>query len=316
MTAQFGRVYRLLIGTRSEVIDVSDMRFKFKVTRGDIQTPNTAEIRVYNLNQTTAQQIRDEFTDVTLEAGYPGNRGVIFRGEAKQVRRGKESTTDSYLDISAADGDSAYNHAVVSVSLKAGSGPVDHAQALVDAMAPHGVDGGDRAALSDKQLARGKVMFGLARDHARRLARSEQQSWSIQDGRLTLIPESAYLPGDVVELTAATGMIGFPEQVQDGIKVSCLLNPSIKVGARVHINNASIRDFKFGLTLGAFAQNEFVPSKANDGIYRVLYAEHAGDTRGQEWYTTLTCLALGAAVPPGQIKRETILPSADVPRHG
>lgn len=316
MTVQFDRQAGLFIGTRSKIIDVSGLRIRFTVRRGDIQTPNTLEVRVYNLADATAQLIQQEFTDVTLEAGYPGNQGVIFRGEVKQVRRGRESALDTYLDLSAADGDSAYNHAVVSVSLNAGSRPVDHAQSLVDAMSDHGITGGDRAALSSKRLPRGKVLFGLARDHARRLARSEQQSWSIQDGRLTMIPESAYLPGDVIELTSATGVIGFPEQVQGGIRVTCLLNPSIKVGGRVKLNNASVRDFKFGLSLGAFEKEQFIPSKAQDGIYRVLFTEHQGDTRGQEWYTTVTCLALGAPPPPEQLRRETILPSGAVPRHG
>ena len=31
---------------------------------------------------------------------------------------------------------------------------------------------------------------------------------------------------------------------------------------------------------------------STDGLYRVFVAEHSGDTRGSEWYTDLTCLAV------------------------
>ncbi|MGC8165472.1 hypothetical protein ACP3WT_28400, partial [Salmonella enterica] len=68
----------------------------------------------------TRQRIEQEFTRIVLQAGYAGNYGIIFDGSVKQVRRGRENQTDTYLDITAADGDSAYNFAVVNTSLAAG----------------------------------------------------------------------------------------------------------------------------------------------------------------------------------------------------
>lgn len=304
--AQFGRMCSLRLGNSTAQLDLSSLQIKFQVHQGDIQTPNSADIRVYNVSAETAQRIQKEFSKVILQAGYEGNFGTIFSGTAVQLRRGRESSIDSYLDITAGDGDQAYNFALMNKSLSAGSTATDRLRAITGAMAPHGVDRATTAQLPDNRLARGKVMFGLARDHARALANNTQTDWSIQDGQLTLIPKSAYLPGEIPVITAATGMIGMPEQTQDGIKLTCLLNPNIKMGGRIQLDNASIQQFKFGLSLGSFAQNAFVPSLDNDGIYRVLRMEHAGDTRGQEWYTTIICIGARAQVPPSLLTRTTV----------
>ncbi|WP_457832633.1 hypothetical protein, partial [Staphylococcus aureus] len=82
----------------------------------------------------------------------------------KQVRRGRENQTDTYLDITAADGDSAYNFAVVNTSLAAGSTVEQHVQAACTAMAPFGVSLDYMFELPKNPLPRGKVMFGMARD--------------------------------------------------------------------------------------------------------------------------------------------------------
>jgi hypothetical protein len=69
---------------------LSALRVVFHVRRGDLQTPNSAAIRVYNVSETTKQRIEKEFTRVVLQGGYQGNFGIIFDGTIKQVRRGQE----------------------------------------------------------------------------------------------------------------------------------------------------------------------------------------------------------------------------------
>ena len=108
-------------GVSGDGLDLSNLRIVFKIKKSDAQTPNTAEIRVYNLAPETAKQIRKEFKRVVLQAGYESNYGVIFDGNIKQVRMGRESGTDTYIDIAAGDGDDAYNYAVVNTTLAAGA---------------------------------------------------------------------------------------------------------------------------------------------------------------------------------------------------
>lgn len=307
---QFIRKASLIVGPDSgDAIDLSALRFAFAVHRGDIQTPNSADIRIYNANDATAQAIDKEFTRVVLQAGYEGNYGIIFDGQIKQVRRGRESATDTYIDITAADGDSAYNFATSALSLAAGSTPNDHVAAVLQGMAEYSISRGYIPDMPGNPLPRGKVIYGMSRDELRKIARNTQTQWSIQDGKLQLIPETAYLPGDVPVLTSATGLLGLPEQTQNGIKLKVLLNPSLKIGQAVKLDNESIQRYRYNLAINQQAQNLMTEqsNKLNsDGLYYVMIAEHQGDTRGNEWSTELICLAIDATIPNSYIQRQGI----------
>ncbi|MER0991614.1 hypothetical protein AAA626_33200 [Pseudomonas aeruginosa] len=298
---QYLRQISLKIGNDQEALDLSELRIRFSVRRGDITTPNSADIRVYNVSDQTAKKAQlKEFERVVLQAGYAGNFGVIFDGTIKQVRRGRESQTDTYIDITAADGDSAYNFAVMNTSLAAGSAPDDHLQAALKSMESRGITMGEGTALSANKLPRGKVMFGMVRDYLDTLGKTQDLSWSFQDGKLTLIPNTAYLPGEAVVVNSATGMVGLPEQTQNGITVKMLLNPGVRIGRRLQINNASIQQYRYGVGLNDTRQNLFTNQSAKldaDGFYKVLVANHSGDSRGNEWYTDVICISVDETVP-------------------
>jgi len=299
---QYLRKISLKIGNDQKALDLSDMRIRFAVRRGDFRTPNSADIRIYNLSENTVKWVQREFTRVVLQAGYAGSYGVIFDGTIKQARRGRESPTDTYLDLTAADGDSAYNFAVMNVTLAAGSTANDHLQQVLQSMASRGITMGESPALSANKLPRGKVFYGMTRDFLDILGKTQDVSWSIQDGKLTLVPNNAYLPGEAVVITSATGMIGLPEQTQNGINVRTLLNPGIRIGKQLHINNTSIQQYRFGLSVNAGTSNGFVAQQAkitDDGFYKAFVVDHYGDTRGNDWYTDTICLAIDSTVPLG-----------------
>ncbi|HEY8355733.1 MAG TPA: hypothetical protein VIK69_12055 [Methylophilaceae bacterium] len=285
-----------------EAIDLSELRFRFDIRRGDRQTPNSANIRVYNVGPQIAQRVQLEFTRVVVQAGYDGNYGIIFDGQIKQIRRGRESQTDTYLDITAADGDSAYNYSVTSRSLAAGANtPNDAVSAILRDMARHGIQQGYIPDLPGDPLPRGKVLYGMSRDIMRQIADTTATSWSIQDGKLVMIPQTAYMPGDIPELTYETGVIGLPEQTQNGISLKILLNPNIKIGQAVKLDNEAIQRYQFSLSRGGQLENEQVAplnKLNNDGLYYVMNVEYQGDTRGDEWFSNLTCLAIDATVTP------------------
>lgn len=100
----------------------------FQIRRGDMQTPNSADVRIYNVADSTAERIKNEFTQVVIQAGYQANFGLVFRGTIKQIRKGREDAKDTYVDITAADGDEAYNFSPIARSLAAGTTPQDDVQ--------------------------------------------------------------------------------------------------------------------------------------------------------------------------------------------
>lgn len=322
---QYMRKASLIVGYNEAsrgALELNEFRFSFGIHRGDIQTPNYADIRVYNLDETTIQSIEKEFTRIVVQGGYEGQFGILFDGQIKQVRRGREDV-DTYIDITAADGDSAYNFAVTAMSLAAGqTTPNDQISAILKGMAEFGIQQGYAPEFDDgNALPRGKVLFGLSRDQMRKFCQSTSTSWSIQDGKLEVIPLTSFKPGDAVVITAATGMVGLPQQTQNGISVKMLLNPNVKIGQLLKIDNASIQRLRYGLSPGDVAAYTAINQSVkvnNDGLYYVMVANHSGDTRGDDWYTDVVCLAVDATTPPSYISGgQAVLNSVGtIPRYG
>lgn len=302
---QYLRTINLIVyGNALNGIDLSALRIKFSVKRSDTQTPNFADIRVYNVAEDTAQQIFQNFSPgtidantglvtnkgrVILQAGYGGNKGVIFQGNIKQIILGRESATDTFMDIMAGDGDRAYNFAIVNTTLSKGSNTMMQLNAAAAPMAPFGTTPGNTGNIPNTTLPRGKVMYGQSKTYMRNIAKSTNQAWSIQNEKITFIPLKSFLPGTALVINAKTGMIGTPQQTNEGVNLKCLLNPKINVGTAIKLDNKSIARYKINLSVPLSAANIPAPI-TTDGVYYVLVCEHSGDTRGIEWYSNLVTL--------------------------
>ena len=299
MTTQFGRKVSLVLVDGEKGLDLSTFHFTFQVRQNDLESPANCSIRVYNLSATTAKKIKGQFSRIVLSAGYDGGVGVIFDGTIKQFREGRERATDTYLDILAADGDKAYNFSVVNKTLsRDNSRPKDVADAALGAMAKNGVTPGYQMAFTGGILPRGKVLFGMARSTLRQLAQSQGATWTINNGKVDITPLDGYKPGEAVVINSNTGMVGFPEQTEEGVKVKVLLNPRIQIGSLMQIDNQSINQTtqqnpnSAPVPFNKYVGLQLLASIAADGFYRVYVAEHTGDTKGNEFYTHIIGLAL------------------------
>jgi hypothetical protein len=102
--------------------------------------------------------------------------------------------------------------------------------------------------------------------------------WSVQDGNiLTAVPGKKTAQG-VISLTSATGLLRSPERITDvrlggrtvkgvdGWRVYSLLSPSIIPGDLISVTSREL---------------------TGENTLQVISIEHAGDTHGQEWATTM-----------------------------
>jgi hypothetical protein len=327
-TVQYGRNLSIKFSTGGgRFLDFKDFRCTFRICRGDHETPNSADIRIYNVSALTAAKIQPEFSTVEIQGGYgdsaSGNYGLLFSGTVIQTRNGRIDQRDSYVDITAADGDEAYNYSTLAVSLAAGTTPRDTVQTLLQTMAKHGITAGYVApSLGEgNHRVRGRVYFGLTRDELRNFCRANNMVWSVQDGKLTMIAGDGYVPGSIPVISPSTGLIGVPEQTEAGINVRVLLNPSIKIGQIIKLDSSNVNQLRYGLdgvnketTIHNLYTLQKVVNLSRDGHYYVLSINHSGDTRGNEWYSDLTCLAT-TAKPPVQNKdflNQSAIPDASV----
>lgn len=272
-----------------------------------LQSPNMASFRIYNPSQQTIAQFQNkEFTRVTFSAGYEGNSGQIFAGEIKQTIAGHETAVDSYIDIFCADGDAGYTKARVTKTLAAGFTPQDKAQVAIDAFAPFGITlGTNTLDLSQPKYPRGRPFIGMARDLLRQVTLSAGGLWSIQNNKIVMTPKSLDTPSGTVKLTAATGLVGWPQQTEDGIKVVSLLNPALQPLMKVQLDPSQIiaAQQNNDPTAGKDAQAANI-NLANQGLaagtYTIFHMDRFGDTRGNEWYDESMCIGKGGSLPPSQ----------------
>ncbi len=304
---QWIRKLGLVVYTGSKGLDLSSFRVVFEIRNADTESPNNATIRVYNLAASTVQNLVNggEYTQVTLNAGYVnGNYGVIFTGTIKQFRVGKETATESYLDILAADGDIGYNQGFVNQSIAKGSTPLQTIDRLIGAMPTLSSDNSYSPIITQQNIPsiRGQVAFGMARARLRNVVSNLDATWSIQQGKIVVVPRTGYLPGEIVQINIANGLIGVPQQTAEGIKIRCLLNSRIRIGGLVQLNNDEIAQTLNNGIGPPIAYNQYgiyhnAALASKNGYYRAYVVEHEGDTRGNPWYTNLTCLAVDITAP-------------------
>ncbi len=297
MSRQWIRSVHLTAEGAGGKIDLSTLRIRFDVEQDTLQSPNVLDAIITNVSKATGKRFIDgEFKKVTLSAAYRENEAVIFEGNIIQSRYGRETPTETYLNLRCGDGDKAYNFAVVKKTLGAGSTGRDVYKALLETMKPHGiVEGFVTEALAKLKYPRPVVMYGQSKDFLRTLAHSTDSTWSIQNGKLDVVGIGQTKPGDTVVLNAATGMIGMPEQTAGGIIVRCLINPQIAVSRKIKLDNASIQMAKYDASFFGELKNAKLPSLDADGLYKVLKIKWVGDTRGNAYYMTLWCVSMSAA---------------------
>jgi hypothetical protein len=296
----------VLTGADGQRISLAELRCTFDVRQFDAQSPNTADIYLYNLSQNTARELEREYSRIALWAGYEQLFAPIFEGTVKQFRYGRSSPTETYLNLRCADGDVAYTQATMNVTLSAGATAEDKVAAILQALEPFQITRGNITGLPPDRSPRALTLTGNVRDILRELCLTWGVSWSFQRMQLTIAPLAGRASEEqAVVLNAATGMIGRPEQTQEGIKARCLINPRLGVNSTVQIDNASIQRGAYDLSYLGETQNEMLRNVrvTEDGLYRVLAVDHYGDTRGNDWYSDLVCVAIGDPVTPPQAQR-------------
>lgn len=307
---QWIRKIGLFIYNEDEALDLSQFHVRFDVANADGEMPNNASIRVYNLASDTVKKITtsSEYQNVSLNAGYEGgNYGCIFQGQIKQYRVGKESATDSYLDILAADGDYSYISSFLNESVSAGQTPTQAISSISNTMGLPVNYGSLSSDLQHFPSIRGKVRFGMARAYMRNIAKTLDAGWSIQNGVIQVVDNKGCLEGIAVDMNSNHGLIGIPEQTDEGIRVKCLINSKLRIGGQIQIDNKLVNQTMQNVSnntskngpvqvpaqvpYNSYRQLQPLAPLSDDGVYRLFVVEHEGDTRGGPWYSNIIGLA-------------------------
>ena len=253
---------------------------------------NYSEVVIYNLSPSSENIIIKEGYRVIIEAGYEGNQyGLIFDGNVIQPLREKEGGTTYKLNLVSMDSDMFLVSGSANFSIMRGQNSRSLIENIVNSSSVSTQLGAISQNLSNSELTRGKVVFGKASDYLRQIAQSESAAFYMEDGKVNIIRADDYSENEVIELDSESGLIGVPSQSDFGATIKMLLNPRVKLGTMIHVNNSLIKNKQF-------QQGQAFYGLDQDGLYRVIKVTYKGDTRGVDWYTEVeTVTQSGADIP-------------------
>lgn len=266
----FGRVARVTVGT----LRVSGLRVTFKVSKGVSSEPNTMDLSLYNLSETSRAKLRDTSVPVILEAGYRSNAMQLFSGDARTIQHQRRGP-DIITRVQCGDGERAYATARTSASFAPGAQLVDVMRQLKDDMGVNAGNAMARVAEGDfagavDQFVHGLSLHGKTSDCMTQVVGAAGLTWSIQDDALQVLAPGEPTMDEAVVLSSSTGLVGSPEIGEEGaVKFTSLLQPALRPGRRVDLRAQELR-----------------------GMFRVERVTHNGDTHGGQWQSEVEARAL------------------------
>ena len=264
---QFGRVLELKIGNRKESIVINNLRVTFSIKKTLTSEPNTAEISVYNLNNSNRNLITSkQYHFLELSVCYKEDvLRLIFCGDILTVEN-KLTGQDIITTMRCGDGHRAYTEKTIIKTMQKGQKDSDF---LNEAVSSFGVQKGAINLPNDRTLPRGKVLMCDTRETMHKIAINNNADWSIQDDQLVVIPKNKALANnDGWVISRNTGMIGSPKKTNDGLEITTLCNPHYRIGSLVRVESKL---------------SEY------NGDYKIKSIEHNGDLYGTNWHSKLVC---------------------------
>lgn len=269
--------------------DLSNLRISFECVKNSASDPNTATIKVYNLNEQTANKILYEYDTVELEAGYAdGNKGIIFHGNISEITHTREKYVDTIVEIKGEDGGNAYKYSTTSQAISKGATDQDLLNIVLGDYGKFDVNAGnmDTSLLSQTQYARGQVFHGNTREIAAIIARNHGLEISIQDNKLQVTQVKKTLDIQAEVISSETGLVDpgvkFNEQ---GVTFKTLLNTNLVVGCPIKIDESA---YTMRYVNKLDHSKDKLPQSGS--IYKVIQVKHSGDTRDKTWYTECTAI--------------------------
>lgn len=254
---------------------IEELKVVFKVVKSLKPEPNSCEIAIHNLNESSRSEFAKLPLRIRLDGGYDGRFERVFEGDLRWSKS-KHDGTEWITSLECGDGDRAYRFATVSKSFRPGADPkmlIAEVAKTMGLEVPSNVAG---AKALVKKFASGVSLDGNSRDEMTKLLKRSGMGWSVQDGKLQILGTEALETSAIVisgnaETGDETGMIGAPEisaPAKPGalptLKLKHTLFPDLQPGRKISVRAAAIK-----------------------GLFRVVQLTHVGDTHGADWYTEI-----------------------------
>ena len=267
----------------------TSLKVVFDIQKYGWVTPNYSEITVYNLSKELEGIAVKNGMRVIVEAGYVnGPYGVIYNSPIYQPLWEREDVVDFKLILRCIDCDGLANDNFAAKTV----GPYQYQRDIVLDMANIArkkikVAWSDN--LENPRLPRAKTYFGHPKDYLRDVALQNGTHLSMVDDVVSIASVQRDVnpnPDDALVLSPGEGgLVGTPQQTQDGVSFTSLLNAGLKVFQKE--NPMLVKIYNKNIVQARRAQGDDQSALDPIGVYKILGVRHIGDTHGNSWYTNV-----------------------------
>lgn len=262
-------------------LEVEKLHMSFTVVKTLGINANTAQIRVWNLRQSTRKQLENFGDQIRIFAGYKENGGaqLLFTGNSTQVSH-LWAEPEFISTFNCGDGERTLNNRNLNISFA----PNTSAETVLREMATRlQMEIAYFAPHENKVYSNGFQYIGNAKKGLDIVATYLNLLVTVQNDNLYIVPQNNGIQKEPIEINSQTGMLGIPERYTDlrgyyikvgpktGWKVQTLLNPFIIPGDIVRIKS----------------------TKADmNGLFYVEKITHTGDNFGADFTSLLEVVAV------------------------
>jgi len=268
----------------SDTVTVKGLRTSCTITKAGGASMSQLELRVLGMPLDVMQRLtvlnklayaQERSNSVTVTAGDDeSGMGVVFTGTIKEAWADASNPPDVAFTLSAFSGGL---DAIRPVAPTSYNGPVA-VDVLMSSIAAQMVpprsleNNGVQVTLDSPYLP------GTLRDQALAVARAARCNMLIDEQVLAIWPLGSTREGLTLNLSPATGLVGYPQFTQNGIALTTLFTPSLTFGQRLEVTS---------------------PLAAANGSWTVAAVQHNLDAElpGGQWFTRVECGLLGQAAP-------------------
>lgn len=286
-------------GYLPDPIHIRGLRVSFSLIKSLAWSTNSGVIRIWNLNQSHRNLLKDYGDEVTLYAGYRLETGpqVLYIGDTTAISHVYEQP-EIVTILECGDGEKFLNQLRVSVSYASGTSA---RQIIKDIASQMGIALIEFADSDDLIYRQGYSFTGMGKDALVEVCDTLGLQPSVQDNMLQIIPKNGTIVQQPIIVNENTGMQGIPQRftykrldlwrpvanklnilsssvvkASDspsipisqpvGYKVNIALNPLVLPGARIILSSTHL-GFR--------------------GEFRIDNVRHEGDTYGLIWSSNL-----------------------------
>lgn len=281
MSEIFGRRWSLSVGGVTLIEQTEDRQFRvtFNILIDFGGSNNYADIRIYNLSESTANKAFKKGARIVFEAGYVDTVDTVFIGNVKNILRERQGADTITRLICRSEQYSGF----INQSFGAGVDVVTLIKACADALDyPYVIT--DSQFNDVPSYTGGYSLQGDARVLLDKLAVTHGFNHTVENGRRIILRNGYERNTSPLVVSQFTGMEGIPQISEVGADVKMRLNPKLRIGGTIDIQS-NLKTFNFS---NIYFQD--VPESAGTGIYKIQQISHEGDSWGDAWTSSVTSI--------------------------